>query len=187
MTLRLSMLLLWCGCGEVAVTFPADDAGVLPCGSSRACQSPLVCDVSGACVECVTDANCSGANPACDASSHRCVPCRGTVGCTAPYVCSPTAPFCVLPCIDGSSGSCPGFIESCRSMVCSSCNEDEDCAAGAFCDLPHGRCVQCLSDVNCGGATPRCNQGRGLCEACLRNDDCPVGGSCFQGSCRAPF
>jgi Cys-rich repeat protein len=185
--LRCWLLLLWCGCGEVAVIFPADDAGAPPCSASHACQAPLVCDVSGECVECVTDASCAAPNPACDPATHRCVPCRGTLGCTAPYVCSPSAPFCVLPCTDGSSGSCPGFLESCRSNVCSSCNEDEDCALGTFCDAPHGRCVACLSDANCTGATPRCNQGRGMCEACLRNADCPAGGTCFQGTCRAPF
>lgn len=180
--------LLWlCSCGSIAVVFPADDAGTVPCGSGRPCAAPLQCDASGACVECTSDAHCGGATPACDPVLRRCVPCRGTVGCSAPYVCSPSAPFCVLPCADGSSGSCPGFIESCRAGVCASCNEAEDCAAGMLCDLPHGRCVACLSDADCGGPTPRCHQGTGVCEACVSGADCPGGGACFQGSCRSPF
>lgn len=180
--------LLLCGCGNVPVVFPADDAGAPPpqCGPSKACAAPLVCDASGACVECTSDANCGGANPACDPLNKRCVPCRATVGCSAPYVCSPSAPFCVLPCIDGNSTDCPGFIESCRAGVCSSCNEGADCAEGMWCDLPHGRCVACLSDANCSGATPRCHQGTGVCEACLTNADCPSQ-ACFQGSCRSAF
>lgn len=188
MTWRWAALLVLYGCDTVTVVFPAEDAGAPPmCGTSKPCAAPLVCDVSGACVECTTDGNCSGANPACDPVAKRCVPCRGSVGCVAPYVCSPSAPFCVLPCISGSSGTCPGFIENCGAGVCAACNEDDDCALGMFCEVPHARCVACLSDANCGGATPRCHQGTGVCEACLTNADCPAGGACFQGSCRSAF
>lgn len=175
------VLLVLCGCGELPVVFP-EDAGSRMCGASNPCRTPLVCDVGGECVECVTDVNCAAPSPACDPVTKRCVPCRGAVGCTAPYVCSPSAPVCVLPCLGGND--CPGFIDACRANVCSACNDPEDCAEGMFCDVPHGRCVACLADANCGGTTPKCNQATGLCEACIRNLDCVSGGTCFLGSCR---
>lgn len=172
------------GCEIIPVAFPGD-AGAQQrpeCGAGNPCATPLICDASGECVECSVDANCGGATPACEPTTKRCVPCRGAVGCTGSYVCSPSAAICVLPCMDGNG--CPGFIEGCSANVCSACNDDEDCAAGMFCDKPHGRCVGCLSDANCSGTTPKCHQSTGLCGACVRNTDCPGGGVCFQGACR---
>lgn len=181
MRLRLSVLLLSVSCDSIPVVFP-EDAGSRLCSASNPCRMPLVCDPSGECVECLVDAHCSAPSPACDPITRRCVPCRGAIGCTAPYVCSPSAPVCVLPCMDGND--CPGFIDACRANVCSACNDPEDCAEGMFCDVPHGRCVACLSDANCGGTTLKCNQATGQCEACVRNLDCASGGVCFQGACR---
>ena len=181
MRLRLLLLLVWCGCGSIPVVFP-EDAGTHMC-SPTTCAAPLVCEVSGECVECTTNTQCTGATPACDAASKRCVPCQGTVGCTAPYVCSPSAALCVLPCTGMGGNECPGFIDMCRSNVCSACNDDEDCASGMLCDKRLGRCVGCLSDMNCAGATPKCHQTTGLCEACIHSTDCASGG-CFRGTCR---
>lgn len=172
-----------CGCGSLPVVFPGD-AGSRSCSPEVSCAAPLVCS-SGECVECGSDADCGAATPACDPITRRCVPCRGAVGCASPYVCSPSAPVCVLPCMDGNG--CPGFIESCRSNVCSACNDAEDCASGDLCDVPHGRCVSCLSDEDCGGLEPRCNQATGRCEACVTNVDCAGGSVCFQGACRTPY
>jgi hypothetical protein len=181
-TLRLSALLLALGgCGSVPVVFP-EDAGSRMCSASTPCRAPLICDVSGECVECVTDTHCAAPSPACEPTTKRCVPCRGTVGCVGPYVCSPSAPVCVLPCADGNG--CPGFIEGCKQNVCSACNDLEDCVEGMFCDMAHGRCVACLNDTQCPAERPRCNQATGVCEACVRNLDCPAGTACFQGACR---
>lgn len=174
------------GCGSLPVNFPGDAGlpGSRACSTTNPCATPLACDPSGECVECISDAQCSGATPACDATTRRCVACRGSLGCAAPYVCSPSAPVCVIPCLENTS--CPGFIDGCRDNVCSTCNENDDCATGRFCDVPHGRCVACLSDEQCSGATPRCHQATGLCGACVLNADCGAGGVCFQGACRLP-
>lgn len=181
---RLLPLLLWCGCGSIPVTFPGDGGlpGSRACSTTHPCAAPLVCDSLGECTECLTDAQCNGSTPACDPATRRCVACRGSLGCTLPYVCSPSVPVCVLPCQD--SADCPGFIDGCRSNVCSTCNEDEDCGAGQLCDVPHGRCVGCLSDAHCSGATPRCHQATGTCGACVQSTDCGASGVCFQGACR---
>lgn len=178
-------LALTSACGRVAVVFPGTDAGAVGCGTSHPCATPLVCDLGGACVECVTDADCNLAMPACDPNTKRCVPCRGTVGCAAPYVCSPSAASCVLPCVDGSD--CPGFIDSCRSNICSACNGDDDCSEGLSCDLPYGRCVDCLSDAQCDSSRPRCHHATGLCEECVRNADCDGDDVCYAGECRSPY
>ena len=166
-------------CGNIPVVFPG---GSRACGAETACKAPLICDANGECVECFTDSHCSGANPACDSITKRCVPCRGAIGCSSPSVCSPSAAVCVLPCVDGNN--CPGFIEGCRSNVCAACSDADNCAPGMVCDVPHGRCVACLSDAECGGRTPKCHQAIGLCEACIRHVDCAAGGACFRGVCR---
>jgi hypothetical protein len=184
-TALLSLLL--CGCGSIPVVFPGDGGipGSRACSAQNPCAAPLVCEASGECVECIIDANCSGATPACDAATKRCVTCKASLGCTLPYVCSPSAPVCVLPCVMDSS-ECPGFIDGCRANVCSTCNEDDDCGPALFCDVPHGRCVACLTDANCSAPTPKCHQATGTCGECVKNTDCGSGGVCFQGSCRAP-
>lgn len=174
----LFWVLFLIGCDSIPVVFPGNSR---VCGADAGCSAPLVCDTSGECVECFTDSHCGGASPACDSITRRCVPCRGAIGCTSPSVCSPSAPVCVVPCVDGND--CPGFIDSCRSTVCSACSDADDCARGMFCDVPHGRCVACLSDEHCGGQTPKCHQAIGLCEACIRNADCTAG-ACFRGVCR---
>ena len=180
----LSLLLL-CGCGSVAVSFPGDGGinGSRTCSAANPCGAPLVCDSGGECVECISDTNCTGDTPACDTLTKRCVACQGNVGCAGGYVCSPSAPVCVLPCTEPSE--CPAFIDGCRANVCSACHDPEDCGA-LFCDIPHGRCVACLSDANCPAATPKCHAATGTCGACVRNLDCGAGGVCFQGACRAP-
>lgn len=188
MRTRLEALLclaLLSGCGSIVVRFPYDGGVVASsrrCSADHPCAAPLVCDVGGECVECVVDADCGGATPACDGLSKRCVACRGAVGCAAPYVCSPSAPVCVLPCVDAVD--CPGFIDGCRAGVCSACNEDADCGA-LFCDVPHGRCVTCLTDAQCGDAT-RCDPVNDVCVECVRNADCDASEVCFEGACRDP-
>ena len=175
----LVCICLLSGCDTIPVVFPASSRA---CGADAGCAVPLVCDTNSECVECFLDSHCSAASPACDPATHRCVPCRGAIGCSSPSVCSPSASVCVLPCVDGSN--CPGFIDSCRSNVCAACSDADDCAQGKFCDVPLGRCVACLRDEHCGGRTPKCHQAVGLCEACIRNVDCPAGGACFRGECR---
>ena len=180
----LSCLSFLFACGSTPVVFPGDATSRV-CGAAASCAAPLSCDSSGECAECASDANCGGSTPACDPATKRCVPCRGSLGCSAPYVCSPSAPVCVLPCVDGNG--CPGFIEGCKSSVCSACNEPDDCAPGTFCDRPHGRCVACLSSADCGAKAPVCNQGTGRCEACVTNLDCAGGAVCFKGACRNSY
>lgn len=179
----IACALLWSACGNVVVSFPGDGGGSRACSATEACASPLVCNASGECVECVTDAQCAGPTPACDATVGRCVGCRGAIGCSAPTICSPTRPVCLQTCQDNPD--CPGFVDGCRMNVCSACNEDDDCGAARYCDSPVGRCVSCLVDEHCAAPTPRCDVSSGTCRACATNADCAAGAACFQGTCRA--
>lgn len=180
----LTLVLL--GCGNIPVVFPASrDAGSRACSETLPCEAPFVCDTArGECVECLADAQCSGALPACDLASRRCVACRGNLGCAPPLVCSAAAPVCVQPCQEGQSNACPGFGGGCRLGVCASCVDDDDCGPSRRCDGTVGRCVGCLVDEHCSGATPRCEPATGLCRACVVNADCGDTQSCFQGACR---
>lgn len=166
-------------CGTLPVVFPANSR---LCGADAGCAAPFVCDPGGECVECFTDSHCSDDSPACDTTTRRCVPCRGALGCSSPSVCNPSAPVCMLSCVDADD--CLGVGEGCRSNVCAACTDASDCAPGMFCDEAAARCVACLSDAHCGGQTPRCHQAIGVCEACVKNVDCPTGAACFRGVCR---
>lgn len=177
----VSLMVLASACGNVIVSFPGDGGSSRACSAAAPCASPLVCSPSGECVECATDAHCASPLPACDVTLGRCVGCRGAVGCSAPTVCSPARPVCLTPCQD--SAQCPGFVDGCRSNVCSACNEDDDCGAGRFCDTPVGRCVACLTDAHCATPTPRCDLSSGTCRACAINADCAPGAACAQGTC----
>lgn len=180
------LALVLAGCGSIPVVFPpSSDAGTRACGERQPCAAPFTCDLArGECVECLTDAQCAGALPACDPATNRCVECRGTLGCAAPLVCSGATPTCVQACQDGQPNTCAGFAEGCRAGICAACLEDEDCGPNRRCDVTVGRCVGCLVDAHCGGATPRCEQSTGLCRACVVNADCASTDSCFQGACR---
>lgn len=177
------LAVLLAGCGSIPVVFPGD-AGTRACSEAQPCARPLVCDALGECVECISDAQCSGALPACDPATKRCVACRGTVGCSSPQVCSASAPVCVQTCQEGSPSACPGFLGGCHSGVCAQCTDDDDCGTGRHCETAIGRCVNCTVDAHCGGATPRCDVAAGLCRACVVNADCEPTKSCFQGTCR---
>lgn len=180
---RWVVLLALAGCGTLPVVFPRADAGE-SCSEARPCTAPFVCDGAGGCVECVVDADCRGALPACDAATRRCVACRGELGCTAPEVCSPTSPVCVRPCASGSN-ACPGYAGGCRSNFCAACQDDEDCGVGRRCDSFVGRCVACLVDRDCSStAQPHCDSAKGACVGCVGNQHCVAPEACFEGACR---
>jgi Cys-rich repeat protein len=143
-----------CGPGRVCT----NNVCVVGCSPMNPdCPSGLVCNEErGLCVECLTNAQCP--NPpltVCHPQTNTCVQCASNTDCTEPArpVCQPTTNTCV------------------------GCLTNGDCPTGV-CHM--NRCVQCTSDAQCGGTTPRCNQATNTCVACLpgASDNCPTGQRC---------
>jgi hypothetical protein len=79
------------------------------------------------------------------------------VGCDFTETCDPVSERCVLPC----------------QNQCTVETEEEDCGVGMHCDAAC-RCVQCLTDLDCGEGLV-CNVRAGRCESenlCFSDDDC---------------
>ncbi|MCA3012204.1 MAG: hypothetical protein INH41_07360 [Myxococcaceae bacterium] len=78
-----------------------------------------------------------------------------------------------------SDPECPRG-QVCRQNACvPGCSPNQPCLSGQVCS-PGGQCVQCTSDAQCGGATPRCDLASNRCVACLPGaaDTCPMGQYC---------
>ena len=154
--------------------------GCVACLLDSQCGAGMVC-ANNACVP-----GCSAQNPTCpsgltcDAARGQCVECTDSTSCTHPplVVCNPTTHTCVqcstsADCRDPSRPVCDP-----SSSTCAGCLSSADCPNNGVCTLQ--RCVQCLSDAQCGGSTPRCNPGTNACVACLpgATDKCPNGQYC---------
>jgi Cys-rich repeat protein len=157
------------------------DACVPGCSAQHpVCPSGLTCDASaGRCVQCTTNAQCTTPGlPICNPATNTCVGCASNGDCTAPGapVCNPATNTCVA-CV--SDPECPRG-QVCRQNACvPGCSPNQPCLSGQVCS-PGGQCVQCTSDAQCGGATPRCDLASNRCVACLPGaaDTCPMGQYC---------
>jgi len=163
------------------------DAGVPLCRTDTDCQLPgLHCDTaSGTCVECVSDAHCSGDAgwPRCDSEIHRCVVCRGSADCPPAMTCEPVTRSCLFACTD--AGVCPGGrqCDSARS-ICVECTSKAQCPVpgrGA-CETATGLCTECASNADCSSPRPYCDRTRGTCAQCLSQRDCSSGSVCDFGT-----
>ncbi len=136
------------------------DLGNGTCGADADCTAG-VCVLSGAntgkCEPCNGDAQCGGANPACDTAANQCVQCTtGNAGqCTGMLpLCDGGAHQCAG--CNGNDGSlatlpCPGSAPYCAGDgSCSTqCQRDSDCGVGNWCDA--GSCTAQLAN---GAALP---------------------------------
>jgi hypothetical protein len=148
------------------------------CSSDVDCKLPsLHCDaLSGACVACVVDAQCTvdGARR-CDAALHRCVECGVNIDCGDDAQCEPTTRRCVSTC--KSLTGCREFAPFCDLLkgVCLRCHADLECVLpgdARTCDPANGKCVQCVSDTECRSPLGRCDRTTGTCAQCLGASDC---------------
>ena len=123
------------------------------------CPAGLVCDTTGACVECVTSGDCvRSAAPICDSASGTCVACVGNADCPT------SAPFCQRSETSGVAN------------VCIQCLADADCGGSSpVCDLATNTCTgRCQESTQCSGQTPLCDQAEQVCVQCLVDSDCPA-------------
>lgn len=158
------------------------EGGVPGCTTDAECKVPgLHCDVpSHTCVECVSDAHCSGDAgwPHCDPQIHRCVVCRTKDDCPPGTTCESTTRSCVFTC---DAGGCPGNRRCSVSRgICIECESSAECLLPehTVCETATGICQQCAQDGDCPAGRPHCDRTRGLCAQCLAQSDCEDGYSC---------
>ncbi len=170
----------------VEASVPTPDAG--GGGQARCVADPdcklttLHCDVvSGTCVACVVDAQCTTAGALrCDAALHRCVECGVDVDCGTDAKCEPITRRCVSTC--KSLTGCHDFAPFCdiSAGVCLRCHGDLECVIpgdARTCDPANGKCVQCVIDGQCRAPALRCDRTTGTCAACLSASDCTTAGA----------
>jgi Cys-rich repeat protein len=128
------------------------------------CGLDASCNSNGKCMPCMNDAQC-GESTAC--ASRVCAQgtCQVHMFATSTQVPDPKADDCVHPECDGK-----GNLIDAPNPLASTCQ-------GGVCD-GKGKCVECVTDVTCGGAKPHCFTSSNTCVECLADADCTSGSYC---------
>ncbi|MDX2024226.1 MAG: hypothetical protein SF187_28550 [Deltaproteobacteria bacterium] len=159
-------------------------------GTTAFCDTSVTHNV---CAGCNGDAGaagtrlCTNAAPACETSGSNaglCVECRSNGHCAGNAngaVCDFGKRLCGA-CTASEFAACTGASPSCDTRgarnICAACDGNFSSGAPLSCPLSAtpfcaasgsslaGECLQCLSSSDCGGSTPICNAGLGVCVAC---------------------
>lgn len=162
-------------------------------GFTGACADMNVCTGPGStppntCVQCVADAQCSGATAFCDVATHVCGPCERDFGGAGDGAACPEAtPLCAL------TGPTAG--------ICGRCATNVDCVGnpnGTVCDTTSGACGDtCIVDSDCamtewcpasgvcaprvpnGMSVPAAGPANGMCTMSIGTRTC-ISGVCFE-------
>jgi hypothetical protein len=150
---------------------------VVECSDAHACiyaASPAgtpcadgVCDGEGepSCVACLSDADCVDGPIYCNLSTNACVDCLDNSHCDDEFPCT------VESCTDENFctfGAAPAGTP-CDEGACNGDSEPS--------------CVECVSDAQCGGATPYCDVFETSCVGCLDASHCSDGDPCTIDAC----
>jgi hypothetical protein len=163
----------------------AEAGGTVGCTGDNDCVlASLRCDrVSGACVPCLADTDCSpdAGAPRCDTALHRCVQCGLASDCASVDTCEPMTHKCLHQCNDNKACSGPYSHCDLGRGWCVECATNTDCDHPwdkRVCELTSGQCVQCARDLDCAQNRPRCDQSVNRCVECLSQGDCAPGQIC---------
>jgi hypothetical protein len=182
-------------CVECGSNNDCDGTGkILNCNDDGLCSA---CTLFGAGVSCQNHDGPPGTghiNPNCDPLSDLCVD-----FCTADDQCQDScAPRCAIErgccveCYDDDHcpvpqwrGSQLEYTECSADFMCvlpegdepspdDFCNDDDDCNTAGLpaCSFTQNKCVECLYDDHCGGATPACDTGAQQCVDCTADHHC---------------
>ncbi len=134
----------------------------------------------GACVEC-SGANatlCKNQKPVCDTTANLCVQCNTNAQCTGPNgVCNTVAHVCTLGCT--TDANCTMAAPACKTpddfcVQCTATNKTACVGATPVCDVANNTCVGCNTGVDCPGGTPVCDPVTRTCTAdCKLSSQCP--------------
>ncbi len=172
-----------CAAGSVCV----NQACVPGCTATQPCAAGSVCGPGGTCVQCVNDAQCSGATPRCSIANNTCVACLpgASDNCAPGQYCR--ADFvCERGCKTGAD--CPSGV-CLADHSCGGCTLDAHCSAAKVCQ--GGSCIAACSNSNpCGAGQVCCGT---HCQSYLTDNNncggcgivCGGGSSCCGGSCQA--
>ncbi len=183
------------------------DCGALP-------GTPYCETVTGECVVCTQDSQCTGTQQVCDGTDHVCrfSPCHADADCTAwpatPH-CETISGYCQMCVVDADCGT-QGLCQGGSCVPKGQCQQDSDCPAGQVCnplDVPTD-CVQCITSADCtlGGtcssgfcvASPscggdadcgplkHCDAQSATCVDCVSDAQCAPGQTCGGGVCHDP-
>ncbi len=137
------------------------------CVASSQCGGGMSCDpANDSCVPTSSDASCAANSQVYDSASGACVDCLTNADCNG-QLCDPVSRSCV-DCLQPSD--CPAASPGCYQGVCGQCNVSSDCPGGEACS---GGTCGCTSDQACPAATPNCilDGGPGVC-GCAGNGSC---------------
>lgn len=146
-------------------------SGVCVLGSFTVAQTAKECAVT----ECTTAADCCGPpSPSCTEYASRCADAGGDT----------TNAFCQL-----FQTQCVCANRDCENSKCiQKCDTNTQCGGGRTC--AGGKCVQCSSDDQCGGAGSTLKCVSGECQGpCQGDGDCPgfercINQQCTDGACQ---
>jgi hypothetical protein len=141
-----------------------------PCPFGQFCSTLIgKCFVSSMSRDCTRRAQCPQGQM-CDTVADKCVPdlgCYGDNFCEQGERCDLTNHLCVQNAVDCTScmgGPCPNASQTCADdKECLAAGQMPACHTGEKCN-PLGRCVQCLSNDQCGMGL-FCNLSTGQCES----------------------
>jgi hypothetical protein len=152
------------------------------CADDDGCEAGRCLVATGACVECLSAADCPDATFACDPASHACRPssaCAGNADCAG----RAGATKCLLPA--GFCVACLGDLdcgagERCTNNACTAapagCATNAECLSspsGLYCQAATGACVACLEGAHC--PSGRCDAAAGTClPGCAGDGNCPA-------------
>lgn len=194
-------------CGAAQACFPGSNECRPACAANSDCTdgNAKLCDLdTGACVECIEDANCPADQPICSPEHGTCGRCASNADCGA------AAPICDLSdgecreciidsqCVDGGlcddhhckagckdDSECPSQKPFCApNFQCTECLANSDCpTTRPFCNA-NGQCGQCIVSADCNPtpATPICFESI-QCVQCVDKEDCPAGNKCKDHVC----
>lgn len=176
------------------------------CAGSQVCSGPMG-TTPDSCVQCTSDAQCSGATAFCNTITNTCGPCTADFGGTG-AACPEANPLCAFTgpmmgicgrCITNADceGHSGGPLCDLTSGACgTACNVDADCGDGQWC--PDSRV--CAPQVPNGMSVPTAGPAGGMCTetigmrtclsgVCFEDDDLcglPIGETCTDlGVCRS--
>lgn len=137
------------------------NACVKSCSTDGDCPSAAGHCLNGGCVACTGDADCAGNAETKTCMGGKCVACVEDSQCNAGESCDRKTQTCVAGC--GAAG---------------------ECEAPLLCDPTLLRCVECVADSDCSGATPVCSVG-GRCVQCVSDAQCVAALASPSAACNA--
>ncbi|MBS2014540.1 MAG: hypothetical protein JST00_16760 [Deltaproteobacteria bacterium] len=182
--------------GDAAVTCRGDaplcnttTGACVGCRTASDCPatSPICEPTTSQCVACTQSSQCPAARPKCDLGRFECVQCVINADCPAGQACDGEG-RCIVKCTADTQCTNPNRAKcNVATGACVECLDATQCAGKAatpICDTNRSRCVQCVTNAQCGdGGTPFCKDSE--CIQCRNDNDCAPADKCDKGTCVA--